>query len=111
MFFTEITKNTGMTFKRPGHTGTGVDAAQMQNIRGPGVMPRTIVIDGCWHECEVIPVEAMLRNAGITDAADAMDERELREEHEAIAKWRDTVKDIMSRVPPDHWISIVDCHN
>ncbi len=110
-FFTEISKSAGLTSNRPGRTGPGVDAAQVQNIRNLCVIPRTVVIDGYSHECGVVPANAMLRNAGMTEAADAMDEHDVSEERAAIAKWRNTIIDIMSRVPDDHWLSVVDCHD
>jgi hypothetical protein len=106
-----IVAAAGVTMTRLGdQAGPGVDALQHRNFKEllDGWMPLAIVIDGHWHQCEIYPVEPLLRSIGRIDEADRHD---FSEERAAGAVWDEKAIRILDVVPSDHWISVVDIHN
>jgi hypothetical protein len=65
------------------------------------------VIDGHWQQCEIYPVEPLLRAIGLGDEAGGQD---FSAERAAVAAWNEKVTALLDDVPLDSWITVVDIH-
>jgi len=101
-------KKDGMVIQRPGSTGPGVDALQLGNFK-QGQAGFAVVIDGRWHECEVMPIEPIVRAYGLDRCT--VGSRDYTEERAAVKRWDARLTALMDGAPDDHWVSVVDIHN
>ena len=91
---------------RPGRLGRGVDALQVKNFDATTAdAPFAVILDGVWYECEVFPTEASDRALGIE-----MTPEERDAERAAVARWTAKVETLLSSVPGEYWLAVVDCH-
>lgn len=99
-----------MGAKLPGRTGPGVDALRHKNLAGVynELLPHAVVFNGQWHECEVISVESLARGLGFDVNIPA---KELKTERAGMRRWITRFDALMSDVPAESWISVIDCHN
>jgi hypothetical protein len=116
-----IDQLVGITFRRPGQTGPGVDAVRFGNLKDiHGLsMPRAVVVDDTWHDGSSCPnLQAigmgirygLLSEAAVEEMMSSVDADVLQKERDSAKVWGEAVHSLLCTADDREWLAVVDCH-
>jgi hypothetical protein len=98
-----------ITIHSTSRKGNGADACQIGNLANIGGLScAAFITDHGQHTC---PTFNFARNLAAMGVKDNRPELEIAQETRVLAAWDALVLAVLETTPPDHWLSILDCHN